>query len=202
MFTKAIFALFAVAARLAVAAPPACLLAAVNTQSNPSALQVVCSGSNATQVEQYICKNCGTNAQAALSDFASVCSTVGVKISNANSCSSISSSSASATKTGSASVTGTITAGLATGTSGSSGFTTATSSSSVNGTLTAPNGNTSPTATSGVSGGSSESGSSASGSAASATASSTGAYTGAAARLGMDIVGLVALGAFGVMMAV
>ncbi|KAK3067231.1 hypothetical protein LTR53_016018 [Teratosphaeriaceae sp. CCFEE 6253] len=78
--TTTLFAAFALATRLVVATPPACLIAAVNTQPNPAALKAVCSGSNATAVADYICKNCSSNAAAALSAFAGVCSGVDVTI--------------------------------------------------------------------------------------------------------------------------
>ncbi|KAK0943421.1 hypothetical protein LTR48_004578 [Friedmanniomyces endolithicus] len=82
MFAKSttLLVLAALAARLVVATPPACMIAAVNTQPNPGALQAVCSGSNATAVVESICKNCSSNAAAALSAFASVCSGAGVTI--------------------------------------------------------------------------------------------------------------------------
>ncbi|KAI7354766.1 hypothetical protein KC367_g4681 [Hortaea werneckii] len=125
--TTTLFALFSVATRFASAAPPACLLAAVNTQPQPSALEAVCSGSNATEVENYICKHCGSDAETAMSGFASVCSRAGIKIdesascdkSNSSSSSSSSSSSPSASSTKAASITGTGSMPLVTGTGGS-----------------------------------------------------------------------------------
>jgi len=122
--TTTLFALFSVATRFASAAPPACLLAAVNTQPQPSALEAVCSGSNATEVENYICKHCGNDAETAMSGFASVCSRAGIKIDESASCdnstsSSSSSSSSSASSTKAASITGTGSMPHMTGTGGS-----------------------------------------------------------------------------------
>jgi len=74
-----------------------------------------------------------------------------------------------------------------------------------NGPLATSNGEAAATATatSAPSGGSGSSAGteSAASASATATAASTGAYNGVAARLGMDVVGLLALGAFGGMMA-
>ncbi|KAI7545171.1 hypothetical protein KC331_g6381 [Hortaea werneckii] len=122
--TTTLFALFSVATRFASAAPPACLLAAVNTQPQPSALEAVCSGSNATEVENYICKHCGSDAETAMSGFASVCSRAGVKIDESASCdnstsSSSSSSGSSASSTKAATITGTGSMPHMTGTGGS-----------------------------------------------------------------------------------
>ncbi|RMZ08910.1 hypothetical protein D0862_03796 [Hortaea werneckii] len=122
--TTILFALFSVATRFASAAPPACLLAAVNTQPQPSALEAVCSGSNATEVENYICKHCGSDAETAMSGFASVCSRAGIKIDESASCdnstsSSSSSSSSSASSTKAATITGTGSMPHMTGTGGS-----------------------------------------------------------------------------------
>ncbi|GAB1731979.1 hypothetical protein NU195Hw_g232t1 [Hortaea werneckii] len=124
--TTTLFALFSVATRFASAAPPACLLAAVNTQPQPSALEAVCSGSNATEVEDYICKHCGSDAETAMSGFASVCSRAGIKIDESASCdnstsssSSSFSSSSSASSTKAASITGTGSMPHMTGTGGS-----------------------------------------------------------------------------------
>ncbi|KAK3670475.1 hypothetical protein LTR78_009579 [Recurvomyces mirabilis] len=208
MFAKptTLFALLAVATRV-LATPPACLIAAVNTQPNPATLSAVCSGNNATAVESYICKNCTADTvQLAMSGFASVCAGAGVTIKNTTSCSATSSSSSSS---GTASMTssGAI---LATGSSGailtggaSSGFATATA----NGTVSSAH--SAPTATQSSSGGSgsgtSGSGSGSNGASGTSSGSSASAsakpYTGAAARLGMDLVGLAALGAFGAMLA-
>ncbi|KAK0919085.1 hypothetical protein LTR57_011158 [Friedmanniomyces endolithicus] len=82
MFARSstLLALATFVARFVVATPPSCVIAAVNTQPNPAALQAVCSGSNATAVVESICKNCSSNAAAALSAFASVCSGAGVTI--------------------------------------------------------------------------------------------------------------------------
>ncbi|KAK4551943.1 hypothetical protein LTR86_010735 [Recurvomyces mirabilis] len=189
MFAKptTLFALLAVATRV-LATPPACLIAAVNTQANPAAISAVCSGNNATAVESYICKNCTADTvQLAMSGFASVCAGAGVTI-----------STSSVTSTGAILATGSSGAILTGG--ASSGFATATA----NGTVSSAH--SAPTATQSSNGGSG-SGTSGSGSAASGTSSGSSAsasakpYTGAAARLGMDLVGLAALGAFGAMLA-
>lgn len=81
MFAKltTAFALFAVAAQVAVAAPPACLLAAVNTQDDPSDMKAVCSG-GASEVKKYLSSNCGDNADAANSAFEEQCKDAGVTV--------------------------------------------------------------------------------------------------------------------------
>jgi len=59
-----------------LAMPPACLLAAVNTQPNPANLTAVC-GSGATNVQKAIASMCGSNVAVAESAFASTCSSAG-----------------------------------------------------------------------------------------------------------------------------
>ena len=51
-----------------------------STQPNPSDLNAVCSGSNATDVKQYINSHCGNNVNAAMSTFSSVCSGAGIDL--------------------------------------------------------------------------------------------------------------------------
>ncbi|KAI7326990.1 hypothetical protein KC326_g211 [Hortaea werneckii] len=117
-------------------------MSACGCQPQPSALEAVCSGSNATEVENYICKHCGSDAETAMSGFASVCSRAGVKIGmfrcigmaraegtntsldESASCdnstsSSSSSSSSSASSTKAATITGTGSMPHMTGTGGS-----------------------------------------------------------------------------------
>lgn len=81
MFAKisTAFALFAVAAQVAVAAPPACLLAAVNTADDPSDMKAVCD-SGAAGVKKYMSSNCGDNLDAANSAFEEACKDAGVTV--------------------------------------------------------------------------------------------------------------------------
>lgn len=81
MFAKltTAFALFAVAAQVAVAAPPACLLAAVNTQDDPSDMKAVC-GDGASEVKKYLSSNCGDNTDAANDAFEEQCKDAGVSV--------------------------------------------------------------------------------------------------------------------------
>jgi hypothetical protein len=81
MFSKSALVLtFFVIAKLATATPPACLLAAINTQDDPSEVSDICKSS---KMEPTIISYCGDNTQQALSDFASVCKGVGVTVSSA-----------------------------------------------------------------------------------------------------------------------
>jgi len=81
MFSKSAFVLaFFAIAKLATATPPACLLAAINTQDDPSKVSDICKSS---KMEPTIVSYCGDNTQQALSDFASVCKGVGVTVSSA-----------------------------------------------------------------------------------------------------------------------
>ncbi|OCL13881.1 hypothetical protein AOQ84DRAFT_351781 [Glonium stellatum] len=81
MFSKSTFVLaFFAIAKLATATPPACLLAAINTQDDPSKVSDICKSS---KMEPTIISYCGDNTQQALSDFASVCKGVGVTVSSA-----------------------------------------------------------------------------------------------------------------------
>ncbi|KAL9115571.1 MAG: hypothetical protein Q9187_007274, partial [Circinaria calcarea] len=70
------FALLATSAHVAVAAPPACLLAAVNTEPKPGDLDTVC-GVNASKVQSQIQSLCGDNTSAAMDAFKSVCAAAG-----------------------------------------------------------------------------------------------------------------------------
>jgi len=80
MFSKSAFVLaFFAIAKLATATP-ACLLAAINTQDDPSKVSDICKSS---KMEPTIISYCGDNTQQALSDFASVCKGVGVAVSSA-----------------------------------------------------------------------------------------------------------------------
>jgi len=163
MFAKAstFLAVFAVAARVAVAAPPACLLAAVNTCENPADIKNICSNES-DKVTSYITKNCGDYEDDATKWFKEVCEDAGETISGGSSNSSSSSTiSSSGSKTSSASVLST--AGTA-------------------GPTTTGNAGTSPTGAAG-------------------SASSGAASEGAATRMGMEVVGLAAIGVVGAMLA-
>ncbi|TKA27193.1 hypothetical protein B0A50_04530 [Salinomyces thailandicus] len=124
-----LFALSSLATRIAVAAPPACLIAAVNTQPDPSDLNAVCSGGNATEVKRHLCKQCGSNFDIAMSGFSGVCSQAGVTIKDSSACEESASSSSSsfsstrsAISTESASITSIGSMSVVTGT-GASGAT-------------------------------------------------------------------------------
>lgn len=101
MFAKSttFVALFAVAARVAVAAPPACMIAAVNTCPNPGDIQEVCK--SADKVEKHMSNNCGEHEEVAVKHFREVCDKAGVELSTSTS------SSSDASKTASASASGT-----------------------------------------------------------------------------------------------
>ncbi|KAK4496121.1 hypothetical protein PRZ48_012100 [Zasmidium cellare] len=207
MFAKltTAFALFAVAAQVAVAAPPACLLAAVNTQDEPSDMKAVC-GTGASAVKKYISSNCGDNADAANDAFEEQCKDAGVTVSTSSSASKSGSASHSATGYGSSSASATK----------SSSESSESASASATGTLTSsPSGTLAPypigtgassgfsTATNGT-GYAAPTGSGASGSGSvppSPTESGITSSTGGASRLGMDVVGLAAVGIFGAMLA-
>ncbi|CAK3865903.1 Hypothetical predicted protein [Lecanosticta acicola] len=208
MFAKlaTVFTLLALSAHVAVATPPACLIAAVNTQDDPSDLKSVC-GDGASVVKKYISSNCGDSQDAANSAFMDVCKDAGVTVSSSASSSgtatksatksassSASVSSASVTESASKGVTsgiatnipnGTLTGGYAPiGTGASSGF----MSQTANGTYSAPTASATGTSRYGSS-------------AATPTESGISTSTGAASRLGMDLLGLTAVGVFGAMLA-
>ncbi|THW73221.1 hypothetical protein D6D19_05837 [Aureobasidium pullulans] len=82
MFSK-IFIFFAVLAlliQIVVATPPACVLKAVNgPDSSPGNVKEICG--NGSNVKQALVSDCGTNFDAAMSAFSSICSSVGITIS-------------------------------------------------------------------------------------------------------------------------
>ncbi|KAA6410668.1 MAG: hypothetical protein FRX48_06091 [Lasallia pustulata] len=125
MFAKAtlLLALFAASAHLAVAAPPACLLAAVNTEPDPSNQTTVC-GADASRVEAQIQNLCGNNTGAAMSAFSSACSEAGHTV-----------PTASASKSGSSSTSVTTSSAGDSTIASSSGDSTITSSITVASTL-------------------------------------------------------------------
>lgn len=117
-----------------VATPPACLIAALQVQSNPADVASLC-GTLQRQMEGNITEKCNGDANAVMSVYADTCKAKGVTISIPSSTSSSSKTgSASATSTGSgssASTTGSGSSAAATsgsGSSGSSGSSTATGS--------------------------------------------------------------------------
>jgi hypothetical protein len=60
-----------------LAAPPACVIGAVNTQTNPHDVASVC---RADGVQEYINKNCGNAQEAAQKYFSEVCKGAGVTV--------------------------------------------------------------------------------------------------------------------------
>lgn len=62
-----------------LAVPPACLLAAVNTQDEPSDLDAIC-GDDAQDVQEAIVSLCGDNQSLAQSAFISTCSAAGSSV--------------------------------------------------------------------------------------------------------------------------
>ncbi|CAD0088360.1 unnamed protein product [Aureobasidium mustum] len=75
-----VFAVFALLIQVAVSAPPACVLQAVNQAGNPpSDVKDICA--SGSTVEQTLVSDCGNNFDAAMSAFSSICSGVGVTIS-------------------------------------------------------------------------------------------------------------------------
>ncbi|CZT24680.1 uncharacterized protein RCC_10407 [Ramularia collo-cygni] len=160
MFSKlsAVFAVFAIAAQVAFASPPACLIGAVNTQDNPHDIKGVCSGDAAKEVAKSIGANCGDAKDDATKWFTSVCKDAGVTVSMSSSESTTKSSSKSSS-TESSDSSSTMSSGPTT--TGDS-----TASASV-----------APTA----------------------TGSDSPDSTGMASRVGMDMLGLAAVGIFGAM---
>ena len=59
------------------APPPGCLLGAVNSYEDPSDVKSVCEAKDASKT---IAKMCGDDTKAALSAFADICNTAGVKV--------------------------------------------------------------------------------------------------------------------------
>ncbi|KAH0289943.1 hypothetical protein M436DRAFT_79691 [Aureobasidium namibiae CBS 147.97] len=81
MFTKniAVFAALALSIQIAVAAPPACVLQAVNQPANsPADVKSICV--NGSTVEQTLVSDCGNDYDAAMSAFSSICAGVSVTI--------------------------------------------------------------------------------------------------------------------------
>jgi hypothetical protein len=74
LFTATLFALTSFSA---AAAPPGCLLGAVNTYADPADVKAVCQSKDATQTIQ---KFCGDATKDALSAFADICMGAGVKV--------------------------------------------------------------------------------------------------------------------------
>jgi len=201
MFAKAtIFAILAVAARVAVATPPACLLAAVNECPNPADIKSICSN-DSSKVTSYISKNCGEHEDAASKYFKEVCEDAGETISAYSSSSSASKSGSKTTSaTGSlATASGgnssdtdssmTIT-GASTFATGVSGAASGTGSNGVyatnNGTVLTTAGTAGPTTT---------------GNAATTPTNAAGSDSeGSAARMGMEAAGLAAIGVVGAML--
>ncbi|RMZ66172.1 GPI anchored cell wall [Pyrenophora seminiperda CCB06] len=109
VFAATFFAL----AQFAVAAPPGCLLGAVNQFNDPSDIKAVCS---AKDLKEKVSGICGGDAQAAMEALADICNAAGVKLSAAN----ISSATASAHKSTGTSGS-TLVAMYPTGSSSSSG---------------------------------------------------------------------------------
>lgn len=78
MFSKTLFVIaFAAIAQMVLAAPPACLLGAVNTYEDPADIASVCKARDAaTKIQKY----CGDSTSDALSAFADICGEAGVEV--------------------------------------------------------------------------------------------------------------------------
>jgi len=206
MFAKAtIFAILAVAARVAVATPPACLLAAVNECPNPADIKSICS-TDSSKVTSYISKNCGEHEDAASKYFKEVCEGAGETISDSSSSSSSASKSGSKTTSATSSISTasgnssstessmTIT-GASTFATGVSGAASGTGSNGIyatdanNGTVLSTAGTAGPTTTG-----------NAGTSPTNAAGSDSAASEGSAARMGMEAAGLAAIGVVGAML--
>ena len=75
-----ILSVFAFAVRVLADVPPACLLAAVNTQDNPADLSAVC-GKEAPDVQHAIASLCSGDSQSiAQSAFIATCSSAGSSV--------------------------------------------------------------------------------------------------------------------------
>ncbi|KAL9604971.1 MAG: hypothetical protein Q9219_000159 [cf. Caloplaca sp. 3 TL-2023] len=72
-------AIFAASTQIVAALPPACLLAAVNTESDPADLPTIC-GSHASKVTAQIKQLCGDNTDAAMKAFKETCGSAGETI--------------------------------------------------------------------------------------------------------------------------
>jgi hypothetical protein len=79
LLTATLFAL----ASFTAAAPPGCLLGAVNTYADPADVKSVCQSKDAAQTIQ---KFCGDATKDALSAFAEICMGAGVKVCKYYSC--------------------------------------------------------------------------------------------------------------------
>lgn len=51
-----------------------------STQSDPSDIRAICTGSNATEIVDYICKHCGDEVKTALGNFEEGCLGSGMDI--------------------------------------------------------------------------------------------------------------------------
>jgi len=90
-----------VAAASVMASPPACLLAAINTQPNPADVKTICA-TQSDAVQNAIYASCTTNNQAAaVSSFADTCQSAGVKITKIPPPSSTTAKATGLTKSGS-----------------------------------------------------------------------------------------------------
>ncbi|KAL9621047.1 MAG: hypothetical protein Q9160_004432 [Pyrenula sp. 1 TL-2023] len=78
--TTILFAVFALSAKVLAGIPPACLLAAVNTQPNPADLKSICNDENSKKIQDDLTSKCGNNVKAALDAFSSTCNDAGVKV--------------------------------------------------------------------------------------------------------------------------
>ncbi|KAL8829331.1 MAG: hypothetical protein Q9170_006215 [Blastenia crenularia] len=71
-------AIFAASTQLVAALPPACLLAAINTESNPADLPTLCgSDSDSSKVQAQIKQLCGGNTDAAMKAYKETCGSAG-----------------------------------------------------------------------------------------------------------------------------
>jgi len=107
MFSKSIFVFaFLAVAKLAVATPPACMLAAIMTQDDPSKVEDICKNG---KMSGYISSACGDDTQVAMNAYADVCKQAGVKVaaSSSSSPSSTASSDDKSSKTNSNSASAT-----------------------------------------------------------------------------------------------
>ncbi|MCJ1430450.1 hypothetical protein MMC29_008368 [Sticta canariensis] len=146
-----VLAFLAISAQLAVAAPPACLLAAVNTEDNPADVALLC-GAHSSNVQDQIKKLCGNDVQAALDAYKDTCKSAGKTItaeSSSSSSTSAGSSSASSINASSASTTEESSASAMKSTSASG--TVSRSGSSPSASVTDSESGSSPSATASVS---------------------------------------------------
>jgi len=144
MYASSTFVFMAIVAlaRVAIATPPSCLLAALGAQPNPADLKSLC-GTLVPQMEGNITNLCSGSASSAMSVYSSTCLAQGVTI-------SVTSSVSSSSMNGSLSTLATISAS-STGT-GYSNLTTTTASATGSKPITAATGISSSTATAGSGG--------------------------------------------------